>query len=98
MDQWSKKIQTNLESLDINAKKLINLYKQAVVHIFERFFNDLKTLATTLTQEDDQSNFRLNFDNLEGDLYKSIVTEVAELYTCDIAELQVKFSKEERTE
>ncbi|KYB25095.1 hypothetical protein TcasGA2_TC031381 [Tribolium castaneum] len=87
--QWEQGIQTTLESLDANAKKLISLYKMAVLQIFNRFFDDMKVITNTLTDESDQASNHLNLEAISSEpYYKSLLVDVAELYTCDIAELQ----------
>ncbi|XP_044262953.1 uncharacterized protein LOC123010272 isoform X2 [Tribolium madens] len=88
LEMWEQRIQKTLESLDVTAKKLISLYKIAVLQIFNRFFDDLKLITNALTEEDNQLNNRLTLESITSGPYKSILLDVAELYTCDIAELQ----------
>jgi hypothetical protein len=89
VELWSRQIKVTLDSLDANAKKLLGLYKMAVVHIFNRFFDDLKTITNALTEDEKKSEENsLNMEYFNSEMYQDIVDDIAEQYTCDVADLQ----------
>ena len=90
---WSKHIQKTLDELDSNSRKLINMYKAAVIHSFNRLFEQMKNVMNVLLEDEPASTILSDTTYLKDDMYKDIANDIAQTYQCDMADLKVHFSK-----
>ncbi|RZC35472.1 uncharacterized protein BDFB_000525, partial [Asbolus verrucosus] len=70
-----------------NAKKLVSLYKMAVVNIFNRFFEELQRITDALIEESKSVEVQ-DISYINSEVYQPIIEEITQQYTCEAADLQ----------
>ncbi|KAL1513176.1 hypothetical protein ABEB36_002621 [Hypothenemus hampei] len=87
-EEWLKITRQTMANLDRKAKKITMDYKQASVIVYNRFFQELKTIAETLK---DIPNFE-HFPLEEIEVYTPTLKEIRENYDVEFEKIQTAWN------